>query len=83
MDCCSVYVPLLQTLLQTMAHRLPDGGEKLRAQRMEIMNKISQIKKAPPPDLSTHRNPVSATSAQDKVCLGQARRLYVWSAYLT
>lgn len=50
---------------------------------MEITNKISQIKRAPPPDLSTHRNPGSATSAQDKVCLAQARRLYVWSAYLT
>lgn len=63
-----------------MAHRLPDGGAKLQAQRMEITNKISQIKKAPPPNLTTHgmAGDSASASAQKKVMSaykGQGRRL--------
>ena len=54
-----------QALLETMAHRLPDGGEKLREQRLQIKQKISQIKKAPP-DVS-RPGPGHSAGSDDKV----------------
>ncbi|CAI8052482.1 Transcription termination factor 2 [Geodia barretti] len=49
-----------------MAHRLPDGGVKLREQRKMVMNRISEMKRVPPPDLSANR-PVHAPSGGDKL----------------
>ena len=43
---------MVQALLETMADRLPDGGERLRVQQAQIKKKISQIKRSPPPDLT-------------------------------
>ena len=62
-------LPVAQSLLQNMAHKLPDGGAKLRQQGDMVMKRITELKRVPPPDLSISR-PVHAPSGGDKVHLG-------------
>ena len=56
-----------QHLIQTMADKLPDGGQLLKTRRQMILDRISRLKRAPPPPASLQS---SATAASAKV--GQA-----------
>ena len=73
--------PPVQTLLHTMAERLPDGGQRLRVQRQEILDKISHIKKSPPPDLTSSASTASAGSKVSVYCTHVNTCTYFCSYY--